>query len=66
MPSTHLSLHFHIVFSTKGRRPLIQSAWSATFHEYLGGTVRGLGGVADAVGGTDDHVHVLVLSLIHI
>lgn len=23
MPSTHLSLHYHIVFSTKDRRPFI-------------------------------------------
>jgi hypothetical protein len=29
-------------------------------HEYLGGTVRGLGGVAQCVGGVEDHVHLLV------
>ena len=27
-------------------------------HEYLGGTIRGLNGVAHAVGGTTDHIHV--------
>jgi REP element-mobilizing transposase RayT len=27
-------------------------------HEYLGGTVRGLGGIALEINGTADHVHV--------
>jgi REP element-mobilizing transposase RayT len=59
MGSTYTSLHFHIVFSTKERRGLIATAWRPQLHEYLGGTVRGLGGVAETVGGVDDHVHIL-------
>ncbi len=42
MGSTFLSLHYHIVFSTKERRPFIRDSWRAKMHEYLGGTVRGL------------------------
>jgi putative transposase len=61
MGSTFLSLHYHIVFSTKDRHPLIKPAWRTSFHEYLGGTVRGLDGIAEAVGGVDDHVHLLVV-----
>jgi putative transposase len=60
VPSTHLSLHYHLVFSTKERRPLIETAWRGRLHAYLGGAVRACGGVAEAVGGTDDHVHLLV------
>lgn len=60
MGSTYHSLHFHLVFSTKNRSPFIQEAWRSRFHEYLGGTVRGLGGVPEAVGGVEDHVHLLV------
>ena len=60
MGSTFYSLHYHIVFSTKERRPLIRKEWRARLHEYLGGTVRGLGGVAESVGGVEDHVHLLV------
>ena len=59
MGSTYTSLHFHIVFSTKERHPLILPTWRPRLHEYLGGTVRGLGGVAEAVGGVEDHVHIL-------
>ena len=58
MPSTHLSLHYHLVFSTKNREPWLAPAHRARVHEYLGGVVRGLNGVAHAVGGTADHVHV--------
>jgi REP element-mobilizing transposase RayT len=60
MGSTYLSLHYHIVFSTKHRRPTIDARWRARLHEYLGGTVRGLEGVPEAIGGIEDHVHLLV------
>ena len=60
MGSTFLSLHDHIVFSTKERRPFIKSPWRSNLHEYLGGTVRGLGGIPEIVGGVEDHVHLLV------
>ena len=43
MSSTYLSLHYHLVFGTKNREPLIAPPWRARLHEYLGGTVCGLG-----------------------
>ena len=60
MPSTHLSLHYHLVFSTKNRQPLIADSWRERLHAYLGGAVRAIGGVPEAVGGTADHVHLLM------
>jgi len=60
MGSTFHSLRYHIVFSTKDRRPLIRKEWRSHLHEYLGGIVRSLGGVAETVGGVEDHVHLLV------
>ena len=60
MASTYLSLNYHIITATKHRRPLIATAWRARFHEYLGGTIRGLDGVPLAIGGVADHVHMLV------
>ena len=59
MPSTHLSLHYHIIFSTKNRTPIIASAWRERLHAYLGGVLRNMGGVAEAAGGVSDHVHLL-------
>jgi len=33
MPSTHLSLHYHVVFSTKNRLPMITTDW---VHDQIG------------------------------
>ena len=60
MGSTYLSLHYHLVFSTKNREPTIATPWRPRLHEYLGGTVAGLGGLPQGVGGIADHVHLLV------
>ncbi len=60
MGSTFISLHYHIVFSTKDRKPFIADAWRERLFEYLGGTVKGLEGISQGVGGTSDHVHLLV------
>ena len=59
MGSTFFSLHYHFVFSTKDRRPLILATWRPRLHSYLGGIIRGMNGVAEIVGGVDDHVHLL-------
>jgi REP element-mobilizing transposase RayT len=60
MPSTHLSLHYHIVFSTKDRAPVIEPFWQGRPHAYLGGVVRNVDGIAEIVGGVGDHVHLLI------
>ena len=60
IPSTHCCLHYHLIFSTKGRYPFIGTSWRERLHAYLGGSVRTLGGVAVFIGGTADHVHLLV------
>ena len=58
--STYASLHYHLVFSTKKRQRLIDASWESRLHEYLGGTVRGLDGFPQGVGGVEDHVHLLI------
>ena len=60
MPSTHLSLHYHLVFSTKDRVPSIAADWRERFHAYLGRVVKSLHGIPEAIGGTGDHVHLLI------
>ncbi len=60
MSSTHLSLHYHLIFGTKNQEPLISSGWRDRLHAYLGGVIRTLNGVPEAVGGVADHVHLLV------
>jgi putative transposase len=60
MSSTHLSLHYHIVFGTKHQRPLIAVEWRPRLHAYLGGAAKTLDIVPEAIGGVADHVHLLL------
>lgn len=60
MSSTHLSLHYHVVFSTKDREPWMAPAWRDRLHAYLGGVIREMDGVPEAIGGMADHVHLLI------
>ena len=60
MSSTHLSLHYHLVFGTKNHEALISSSWRDRFYAYLGGVIRTLDGAPEAIGGVADHVHLLV------
>jgi putative transposase len=60
MPSTHLSLHYHLIFATKNREPWITPAWRDRLHAYLGGCLGGLDAIPEAIGGVADHVHALV------
>jgi len=56
---SYKNLLYHIVYATKERAPLITKTLRPRLHEYLGGTVRGLGGVALEVNRVTDHVHIL-------
>jgi REP element-mobilizing transposase RayT len=60
MAHTYISSLFHCVFSTKGRCGLIPPARQPDLFSYLGGIARNNGFKALAVGGTDNHVHVLL------
>jgi putative transposase len=59
MPDSYTNLLYHIIFSTKDRRPLITDLYQPRLYDYIGGTIRGLGGVCLELNGTEDHVHVL-------
>ncbi|HUP65363.1 MAG TPA: transposase [Thermoanaerobaculia bacterium] len=66
MPSSHVSLYVHVVFSTKDRFPFIHASWRPRLHEYIGGCIRGLSAVPLEVGGVEDHIHFLAsLRAIH-
>ncbi|TWT90339.1 Transposase IS200 like protein [Pseudobythopirellula maris] len=59
MPSSYTSLTYHIVFSTKYRRPLLVSEMRGRLYEYMGGIVRREYGTLLEIGGVEDHVHLL-------
>ncbi len=60
MAHTYTSLLFHCVFSTKERRPWIDADLQGRLWPYLGGIAAENRMKAFAVGGTNDHVHMVL------
>src|SRR6266542_3910460 len=59
MSDSYTNLLYHIIFSTKDRRPLITEDRQPRLYDYIGGTIRSLGGISLELNGTEDHVHLL-------
>jgi putative transposase len=60
MPQSYTCCHYHIVFSTKGRARLIADPMRPQLHAYMAGIVNNFEGKAIRIGGTGDHVHLLL------
>ncbi|MEP6705530.1 MAG: IS200/IS605 family transposase [Acidobacteriota bacterium] len=59
MPKSYTNLLYHIVFSTRDRRPVITTERRPRLYDYVGGIIREFGGISLAIGGVDDHLHLL-------
>ena len=59
MPHTFASLRYHLVFSTKGRLPLITRDVQEELYRYIGGVIREHHGLLIEICGIEDHVHIL-------
>jgi putative transposase len=59
MSHSYTNLIYHIIFSTKGKVPLILPEVESELYDYIGGTIRGLKGICLEVNGTTDHIHLL-------
>jgi putative transposase len=60
MAQTLTRLLLHVVFSTKDRRNRITSTVEPELHAYLGGICRNRESPALAIGGTENHVPLLI------
>jgi REP element-mobilizing transposase RayT len=60
MSNTYSSLYIHYIFSTKQRLPLIVTEMQDRLWSYIGGIARQNDMKALAVGGTSDHIHILL------
>lgn len=60
MAHTHALILVHCVFSTKGRKPMMPAAKLPELFAYFGGIARNKALTLIAVGGTEDHVHLLL------
>lgn len=60
MSHSYVNALFHCTFSTKGRRQLITPDLQERLWPFMGGIAREQGFKALAIGGIEDHVHVLL------
>lgn len=57
---THVSNRLHCIFSTKNREKLIAKEIQARLWAYMAGIARNLDVKTFAIGGMEDHVHLLI------
>ena len=60
MSSSFTHLLIHIIFSTKHRQPSLAKPLRDRLHAYMGGIVLHERGSVLAIGGVEDHVHLLI------
>ncbi len=60
MPSSYVSNHVHIVFSTKNRLKIIREELQPELWAYMAGIAKNHGMNALAIGGIADHAHALL------
>ncbi len=53
-------LLYHFVWGTKRGEPLIESEWEDSLHNVIAAKAAELEAMVHAVGGTDDHIHLVV------
>jgi putative transposase len=53
-------LFYHFVWGTRNREPLIAPEWENSLHNVIAAKATELGAFVHAVGGIEDHVHLVV------
>jgi putative transposase len=52
-------LFYHMIWGTANREPLIQTGFEATLHNVIAAKAKSLGAFVYAVGGVEDHIHLV-------
>ena len=60
MAQTLVNILVHVIFSTEQRRHLIKTEIQPSLYAYMAGTLKNLDSPCVAIGGTSNHVHVLM------
>ena len=60
MAQTLVNILVHVIFSTKERRHLIKAEVQPSLYAYMAGTLKNLDSPCLAIGGTSNHIHVLM------
>ncbi|HLO00207.1 MAG TPA: IS200/IS605 family transposase [Pyrinomonadaceae bacterium] len=62
MANTYTSIHYHFIFSTKNREPWLVPSVEQRIWAFIGGIARAHKMAALQVGGSNDHIHALVMA----
>jgi len=60
MGSTLTNLIYHVVFSTKNRESIINIEIRDELYRYMGGIIKGEGGVLIQIGEMPNHIHIVL------
>ncbi len=60
MPHSYSRILVHIVFSTRGRIPILRNSFREQLHAYIIAVVENIGGSIIAINSVRDHIHMLV------
>jgi putative transposase len=60
MPHSYAQNFVHVIFSTKDRRPLLSIEFRPQLWAYIAAVCKNHDIHVDAVGGTDNHIHLLI------
>ncbi|CAN5333936.1 IS200/IS605 family transposase [soil metagenome] len=60
MANTYSQIYIQIVFAVHGRENLIKSEWKEELYKYIAGIIKNRKQKLLAIGGTADHIHILV------
>ena len=60
MANTYSQIYIQIVFAVSGRENLIKVEWRDELYKYITGIVKNHGQKLIAIGGVEDHVHILL------
>jgi len=59
MANTYTQIHIHVVFAVQNRQSLIKPRWRDELHKYITAIIQKHGHKLLAIGGMEDHVHIL-------
>lgn len=65
MANTYTQIYLQIVFAVKYRKPVIDKTWREELYKYICGTVTAKKHKVYAIGGVEDHIHILLSAKPH-
>jgi putative transposase len=60
MANTYSQIYIQIVFAVAGRMNLIEKKWKDELYKYISGIIRNNDQKLIAIGGTENHIHILI------